>query len=62
MNSIDYTLYVCTDRCLMSSPTIEESVEKAIKGGAGVIQLREKDASGRSFLQIAERYCFPERT
>ena len=54
MNSIDYTLYVCTDRCLMSSPTIEESVEKAIKGGAGVIQLREKDASGRSFLQIAE--------
>ena len=38
----------------MSSPTIEESVEKAIKGGAGVIQLREKDASGRSFLRIAE--------
>ncbi len=54
MNSIDYTLYVCTDRGLMSSPTIEESVEKAIKGGAEVIQLREKDASGRSFLQIAE--------
>ena len=54
MNSIDYTLYVCTDRGLMSSPTIEESVEKAIKGGAGVIQLREKDASGRSFLQTAE--------
>ena len=54
MNSIDYTLYVCTDRGLMSSPTIEESVEKAIKGGAGVIQLREKDASGRSFLRIAE--------
>ena len=38
----------------MSSPTIDESVEKAIKGGAGVIQLREKDASGRSFLRIAE--------
>ena len=54
MNSIDYTLYVCTDRGLMSSKTIEESVEKAIKGGAGVIQLREKDASGHSFYTIAE--------
>ena len=54
MNSIDYTLYVCTDRGLMSSKTIEESVEKAIKGGAGVIQLREKDASGHSFYSIAE--------
>ena len=52
--SPDYTLYVCTDRDLMSSVTVEESVEKAILGGAGVIQLREKDASGRSFLQIAE--------
>ncbi len=54
MKSIDYTLYVCTDRALMSSKTIEESVEKAIKGGAGVIQLREKDAPGLEFYEIAE--------
>ena len=54
MKSIDYTLYVCTDRDLMSSGTIEESVEKAIRGGAGVIQLREKNAPGRLFYEIAE--------
>ena len=54
MQSIDYTLYVCTDRGLMSSPTIEESVREAIKGGASVIQLREKDVSSRDFFKIAE--------
>ena len=30
-NKIDYTLYLCTDRDLMSSATIEENVELAIK-------------------------------
>ena len=53
MQKPDYTLYVCTDRHLMSSPTIEESVEKAIEGGAGIIQLREKDVSSRSFYDTA---------
>ena len=50
---VDYSLYVCTDRDLMSSPTIEESVTLALKGGAGVIQLREKDISGRKFYEEA---------
>ncbi len=49
----DYTLYVCTDRRLMSSATIQESVEEAIKGGATVIQLRDKEVSGREFYQTA---------
>ena len=39
---IDYSLYVCTDRTLMTSRTIEESVEKAISGGAGVISITHK--------------------
>ena len=52
-DEVDYTLYVCTDRGLMSSPTVEESVEKAIDGGAGVIQLREKDLSGLDFYRTA---------
>ena len=63
---VDYSLYVCTDRDLMSSPTIEESVTLALKGGAGVIQLREKDISGRKFyeealslLSITKRYGVP---
>ncbi len=50
---VDYTLYVCTDRRLMSSATVQESVEEAIKGGATVIQLREKEVSGREFYQTA---------
>ena len=37
----------------MTTDTIEEAVELAIKGGATVIQLREKDCSGREFLEIA---------
>ncbi len=52
-DEVDYTLYVCTDRGLMSSPTVEESVEMAIEGGAGVIQLREKDISGIDFYRTA---------
>lgn len=50
---MDYTLYVCTDRELMSSPTVEESVEQAILGGASMIQLRDKKASGRQMYETA---------
>ena len=50
---VDYTLYLCTDRDLMTTDSIEEAVELAIKGGATVVQLREKDCSGREFLEIA---------
>ena len=53
--SIDYTLYFCTDRQLMSCETIEESVERAVAGGAGIIQLREKDCTSREFYELALR-------
>ena len=52
-NKIDYTLYLCTDRDLMSSATIEENVELAIKGGCTVIQLREKNCSSKEFYDLA---------
>ncbi|MCH5265574.1 MAG: thiamine phosphate synthase [Lachnospiraceae bacterium] len=52
---IDYTLYLCTDRRIMTADTIEESVELAIKGGATVVQLREKECSSLEFFQMAER-------
>ena len=52
---IDYTLYLVTDRSLMSSATIEESVEQAILGGCTLIQLREKDVSSREFYDTAVR-------
>lgn len=53
--NVDYTLYFCTDRGLMSCDTIEESVERAVAGGAGVVQLREKDCTSREFYELAKR-------
>lgn len=54
-SKIDYTLYLVTDRRLMSSKTIEESAESAIEGGASVVQLREKDCTSREFYELAVR-------
>lgn len=54
-NKIDYTLYLCTDRELMSTETLEEAVEQAIKGGCTVIQLREKDCTSQEFYETAKR-------
>ncbi len=53
--SVDYTLYLVTDRDLMSTPTLEEAVEQAIRGGVTLVQLREKHASSLEFYQIALR-------
>ena len=52
---LDYTLYLVTDRSLMSSASIEESVEQAILGGCTLVQLREKDVSSREFYDTAVR-------
>lgn len=63
---IDYSLYLCTDRRLMSTPTLEEAVDKAILGGCTLIQLREKDCSSlefyktaRSIKQVTDRHHVP---
>ncbi len=53
-SKIDYSLYLCTDRSIMSDTSIEECVEKSLKGGVSVVQIREKDCSGKEFLQIAK--------
>lgn len=50
---VDYTLYLVTDRELMSTKTLEEAVEQAILGGCTLVQLREKTASSREFYQTA---------
>ncbi len=50
---IDYTLYLVTDRELMSSANVEESVEQAILGGCTLVQLREKDCSSKEFYETA---------
>ncbi len=52
-NKVDYSLYLCTDRELMSTDTLEEAVEQAILGGCTIIQLREKTCSSREFYDTA---------
>lgn len=50
---IDYSIYLVTDRELMSTETLEEAVEQAIIGGCTLIQLREKDCSSFEFYNTA---------
>lgn len=47
-------LYAVTDRRWTGKYTLAEQVQQAINGGAGIIQLREKDADYETFLQIAK--------
>jgi thiamine-phosphate pyrophosphorylase len=48
-------LYLVTDRALCAPRTVEEVVLLALRGGATCIQLREKDASTRAFVEQAQR-------
>jgi len=50
---IDYSIYLITDRNLMSTETLEEAVEQAIIGGCTLVQLREKDCSSLDFYNTA---------
>lgn len=50
---VDYTLYLVTDRELMSTETLEVAVRQAICGGCTIIQLREKSVSSLEFYQAA---------
>ena len=49
----DFTLYLVTDRDLMSTHTLKEAVEQAILGGCTMIQLREKEATSLDFYNQA---------
>lgn len=62
----DYTLYLVTDRTLMSTATLTEAVEQAILGGCTMVQLREKELSSLEFYkqameikQITDQYHVP---
>ena len=50
---IDYSIYLVTDRDLMSTEKLEEAVEQAIIGGCTLVQLREKDCSSLDFYNNA---------
>lgn len=59
-------LYVITDKKLISRDRFVETVEQSIKGGAGIVQLREKDTPvyqiieiGIELLKVTKRYNVP---
>ena len=61
-----YTLYLVTDRQLMSCDSLTEAVEQAILGGCTMIQLREKELSSLEFYnqavavkQVTDKYHIP---
>lgn len=49
---VDYSLYVITDRRTAGERPIPLVVEAAIRGGASVVQLREKGATTREMLAL----------
>lgn len=50
--AIDYSVYLVTDR-QMAVGRLENIIKEAVTGGASIVQLREKTASTREFLNIA---------
>lgn len=55
MNPSDLRLYLVTDRALCLGRPLEWVVEEAVAGGVTMVQLREKDASTREFIDLALR-------
>ncbi len=51
--TIDYSLYLVTDRKLSRGRTTREIVEAAAAGGVSCVQLREKNCSTREFIDEA---------
>ena len=48
------TLYAVTDRGCLDGITLEEAVKEALKGGATLVQLREKDMPLQDFIEEAK--------
>ena len=54
MNKIDYGVYLVTDRDILGERDLCKAVEESIKGGATIVQLREKFINDDKFLEIAK--------
>jgi len=54
-SKINYSLYLLTDREMLVDTDIYTAVEDSIKGGATLVQLREKDISTLEFYNIASK-------
>ena len=51
--SIDYRLYLVTDRMVLGARDLLQSIEEALKGGVTLVQLREKELSSSEFYDSA---------
>ena len=47
-------LYAVTDRAWLNGRTLSSQVEQSLKGGATLVQLREKELGFEQFLQLAQ--------
>lgn len=52
--ALDLSVYVITDRRLAGTRSILDVVRAAIRGGATVIQLREKEATTREMVELGQ--------
>ena len=55
MKKFDTTLYFITDSTGFLEEEFLYSVEEALKGGATILQLREKDKTTREYIELAEK-------
>ena len=55
MKNFDTTLYFITDSTGFSEEEFLYRVEEALKGGATLLQLREKDKTTREYIALAEK-------
>jgi thiamine-phosphate pyrophosphorylase len=53
--NMDFTLYLVTDRRWLGGRNLWDGVEEAIRGGATLVQLREKKISSKEYLELAQR-------
>ena len=54
MTPLDTTLYFITDSTSVSPERFLPVVEAACKGGATIVQLREKDRTTREYMDLAK--------
>lgn len=54
MTRIDWSVYVITDRRTAGDRSLLDIVRAAIRGGATVVQLREKAASTRAMIELGQ--------
>lgn len=55
LKAMDTTLYLVTDSTGLSEEVFLSKVEQALQGGVTLLQIREKERSTRSYIQLAQR-------